>query len=90
LAYHTLFYAHFYLQQNQEAFTPWVRHREEAQFISQMPMLEHQLVNIRHIQHHAAARASRLRRSAGIGVTWVGKGWSLRPHAVAIIRNQAG
>jgi hypothetical protein len=39
-----------------------------------MPTLEHQIVNIRHIQHHAAALSSRLRRSAGIGVNWVGKG----------------
>jgi hypothetical protein len=125
VAYHTLFYAHFYLQQDQAAFTPWARHREEAQFLSsvplepqrppkagepftrddlleycdicngmidagvdaldlsapqcgfpwyQMPTLEHQIVNIRHIQHHAAALSSRLRRSAGIGVAWVGKG----------------
>jgi hypothetical protein len=40
----------------------------------QMPTLEHQIVNIRHIQHHAAALASRLRRSAGIAIQWVGKG----------------
>jgi hypothetical protein len=39
-----------------------------------MPTLEHQLVNIRHIQHHAAALSSRLRRSAGINIPWVGKG----------------
>jgi hypothetical protein len=125
VAYHTLFYTHFYLQQDQEGFTPWARHREEAQFFSnvpwetqrppkacepftrddlleycdvcdgmidagvdaldltapqcgfpwyEMPTLEHQIVNIRHIQHHAAALSSRLRRSAGIEVPWVGKG----------------
>lgn len=124
VAYHTLFFAHFYLQQRLEDFTPWGRHRDEAQFIEsvpwdngrapkpcdpftredlldylgecdrsidagvdaldlsapqcgfpwyQMPTLEHQLVNIRHIQHHAAALSSRLRRSAGIAVDWVGK-----------------
>lgn len=39
-----------------------------------MPTLEHQIVNIRHIQHHAAILSSRLRRSAGIAVNWVGKG----------------
>lgn len=38
-----------------------------------MPKLEHQLVNIRHIQHHAAALASRLRREASINIEWVGK-----------------
>jgi hypothetical protein len=125
VVYHTLFYTHFYLQQDEKAFTPWARHREEAQFISsvpwethrqpkdcepftrdelveycdlcdgsidagvdaldlsapqcgfpwyKMPTLEHQIVNIRHIQHHAAALSSRLRRSAGIAVAWVAKG----------------
>src|SRR6516165_5425320 len=34
VAYHTLFYTHFYLQQDQEAFSPWARHRDEAQFLS--------------------------------------------------------
>jgi hypothetical protein len=125
VSYHTLFYAHFYLQQTQDAFRPWARHRDEAPFLSSVPWephrapktyepytrdelldycnecdgmidagvdaleldapqcgfpwykmstLEHQIVNIRHIQHHAAALASRLRRSAGIGIEWVGKG----------------
>ena len=34
--------------------------------------LEHQLVNIRHIQHHTAQLMDRLRASAGIGIRWVG------------------
>jgi hypothetical protein len=37
-----------------------------------MPTFEHQIVSIRHIQHHAAALSSRLRRSAGIPIKWVG------------------
>ena len=125
VAYHTLFYTHFYLQQNEERFTPWARHRDEAQVLGtipwendrppnpcepftredileywrvcdgmidagvdaldlsaaqsgfpwyKMPKLEHQIVNIRHIQHHAAILSSRLRRSAGIEVDWVGSG----------------
>jgi hypothetical protein len=37
-----------------------------------MPTLDHQILNIRHTQHHAAALATRLRRTAGIGVEWVG------------------
>ena len=37
-----------------------------------MSKLEHQLVSIRHIQHHSAALSSRLRREAGIAVEWVG------------------
>jgi hypothetical protein len=124
VVYHTLFYANFYLQQEQERFTPWAQHRDEAQFMEsvpwesrppkpcapynradlleywhicddaiddgidkldlsapqcgfpwyKIPTLEHQIVNIRHIQHHAAALSSRLRRSAGIAVDWVGTG----------------
>jgi len=37
-----------------------------------MPKLEHQIVSIRHIQHHAAQLADRLRSSAGIAIEWVG------------------
>jgi hypothetical protein len=36
-----------------------------------MSKLEHQLANIRHIQHHAAQLADRLRSSEGIGIRWV-------------------
>lgn len=34
--------------------------------------LEHQLVNIRHIQHGAAQLAARVRSLTGIGIDWVG------------------
>lgn len=34
--------------------------------------LEHQFINLRHIAHHAAQLADRLRASAGIGIRWVG------------------
>ena len=124
VAYHTLFYTHFYLQKDEHSFTPWTRHRDESQHLSgipwennrlphpcepysrndileywrlcdgminesvedldlsatecgfpwyPIPTLEHQLVNIRHIQHHAAALATRLRREAGVKVDWVGQ-----------------
>jgi hypothetical protein len=36
--------------------------------------LEHQIVNIRHIQHHTAQLADRLRAAHGIGVRWAGSG----------------
>jgi len=39
-----------------------------------MSKLEHQLVNIRHVQHHSAQLADRLRSAADIGITWVGSG----------------
>jgi hypothetical protein len=37
-----------------------------------IPKLEHQLVNIRHIQHGAAQLADRVRAAADAGVDWVG------------------
>jgi hypothetical protein len=37
-----------------------------------IPKLEHQLVNLRHIQHHTAQLADRLRAFADIGVSWRG------------------
>lgn len=37
-----------------------------------VPKLEHQLVNLRHLQHHAAQLADRLRNEADLGVRWVG------------------
>jgi hypothetical protein len=39
-----------------------------------MSKLEHQLVNLRHIQHHAAQLADRLRAHGDIGIRWVGRG----------------
>lgn len=41
---------------------PWYR----------MSKLEHQLVNLRHLQHHTGQLADRLRQDAGRGVRWVG------------------
>jgi DinB superfamily len=37
-----------------------------------MPKLEHQVVNLRHIQHHTGQLADRLRQAANRGVQWVG------------------
>jgi hypothetical protein len=37
-----------------------------------IPKLEHQIVNIRHIQHGAAQLADRLRSAADIGIKWAG------------------
>jgi len=38
-----------------------------------IPKFEHQLVNLRHLQHHAGQLADRLRNEEGVGVDW--KGW---------------
>ncbi len=37
-----------------------------------IPKLEHQFVNLRHIQHHTAQLADRLRSFDDIGITWRG------------------
>lgn len=36
-----------------------------------MSKLEHQLVNLRHVQHHGAQLADRLRSAVDIGIKWV-------------------
>jgi hypothetical protein len=50
--------------QDPECGFPWYR----------MSKQEHQLVNIRHIQHHAAQLMDRLRTKADVGIEWVGAG----------------
>lgn len=37
-----------------------------------VPKLEHQIVNLRHIQNHAAQLGDRLRTATGNGIRWVG------------------
>ncbi len=37
LAYHALFYTHFYLQDSEQTFTPWPKHRDQYQFIGGLP-----------------------------------------------------
>lgn len=41
IAYHALFYTHLYLKETGQPFTPWHRHREEYQFIGQVPWPPH-------------------------------------------------
>lgn len=134
-AYHTLFFAHLYLQPNLAAFRPWKNHQRNAQYQdgiarppdpnSTLPLipdpytqeqvleywrecdamvdsavdafdplsaesgfswykvtkLEHQIVNIRHIQLGAAQLAARLRATLNVGVDWVGAGRGEQPTA---------
>lgn len=122
VAYHTLFYTHFYLSADQHAFVPWPKHRRPAADLGApadrdetyvepyssdeileywrycdliigpavdaldlsattcgfpwytVGKLEHQFVNIRHIQHHTASLSTRLRLKTGILIPWIGKG----------------
>jgi hypothetical protein len=126
VAYHALFFVHYYLQPTSEGFEPWMGHRTASQhpdsipgppdpasdlpLIPEMftrdevlaywqvceglvdelvdaidltsdasgfswypiPKLEHVLVNLRHVQHHAAQIADRVRTHADVGVNWAG------------------
>lgn len=87
LAYHTLFYTHLYLSPDAACFRPWRGHRGGAQNADALgppeapesgfpwyPMakLEHQLVHLRHLQHHVGQLNDRLRAELGEGVDWVG------------------
>jgi hypothetical protein len=126
IAYHSLFFAHLYMQPNEKAFRPWEHHQADVQYPdgiagppdpkSPLPLapkpytkaevlaywsvcdqmvddaidaldlhspesgfswyrvskLEHQIINIRHIQHGAAQLADRLRSAVGVGIDWVG------------------
>jgi hypothetical protein len=131
IAYHSLFFAHAYMQTNRAAFRPWAHQQSNVQHEDgipgpadpnstlplipdpytkeqvlaywkvcddmvdsavdaldlaspesgfshyKMPKLEHQIVNIRHIEHHLAQLSDRLRSSIQKGVKWVGS--SRRP-----------
>ena len=114
VAYHTLFFANWYMQQDRGLPMAWPKHRGGMESLGdskcppatredilefcdwcdqqvnpgidklnleaaqcgfpwyRMSTLEHQIANIRHIQNHAAALATRLRRKAHVDVDWVG------------------
>jgi hypothetical protein len=46
IAYHVLFYTHLYLQDSEQTFTPWAKHREEYQFMGPLPWPPHALPKI--------------------------------------------
>ena len=132
IAYHVLYYTHFYLQPNADSFRPWGYHQTGIQFmddeerppsrstIGELPhrppktgkpytkeevlaywkicnnaidssvdaldianpdcgffwykvsKLEHQIISIRHLQHHMAQLGDRIRAATNTGVAWVG------------------
>lgn len=128
IAYHTLYFTHFYLQPTADAFVPWAEHQANVQHEdgqtgpadpqSALPLipepysreqilrycdycdaivdsaidafdplssesgfswypvskLEHQIVNLRHIQIGAAHLGERVRATRDLGVRWVGSG----------------
>jgi hypothetical protein len=127
VAYHTLFFAHLYVGQEQSSFRPWAEHQRDNQnedgivgnsdpentspagprpytkdqvlrywaivdgMIDEtvdgldlrrrdsgfswytMSKIEHQILSIRHLQHHTGQLADRIRAARDSGVRWVGK-----------------
>jgi hypothetical protein len=41
VSYHALFYTHLYLQESEEKFVPWRKHREHYQFLGVLPWPPH-------------------------------------------------
>lgn len=119
IAFHALFFTHFYLQKDHRSLTRWPKHRGQLQDLGGPPSdepyskgeiieylefcdgildaaidamdlatadcgfpwyrtgkLEHQINNIRHLQHHAAQLSDRLRGATGQGLKWLGSGAS--------------
>ncbi len=46
IAYHALFYTHLYSQPTAEAFTPWVKHKPEYNYMGALPTPPHDPPNI--------------------------------------------
>jgi len=46
IAFHTLFYMHFYLQDTEGDFKPWAKHRENYQFMGPLPWPPHDIPQI--------------------------------------------
>lgn len=55
-----------------------LRRRDSGFHWYKVSKLEHQIINIRHIQHHTAQLSDRLRAAENVGVKWVGARASAR------------
>jgi hypothetical protein len=84
IVYHALFYTHLYLQDSEEDFTPWVKHRDEYQFIGQLPWPPHSqphigepydkdslLEYLSFCQREVAERVPQLDLEAASGFDWL-------------------
>ena len=84
IAYHALFYTHLYLQDSQHTFVPWPKHRDEYQFIGQVPWPPHApptigepfdkatvLEYLAYCQHQVEDRVPKLDLDAASGFDWL-------------------
>jgi hypothetical protein len=68
-AYHALFYVHFYLQANEQAFTPWEKHHDPQTGVpfSGAEVLEYQAF----VQNQVREQVPRLELAAESGFHWL-------------------
>jgi hypothetical protein len=74
VAYHALFYTHLYLQESEEAFQPWSKHREEYELgpdTAEPPPKAVILDYLAFCQNQAAANVSKLVFDAPSGFYWL-------------------
>lgn len=84
IAYHALFYTHLYLQDSEQDFRPWAKHRKEYQFIGKLPWPPHSqpqigepydqdsvLEYLAFCQQQVEARVPQLNLEAASGFEWL-------------------
>ena len=80
IAYHALFYTHLYLQDSEEAFTPWSKHRQGTHSLGQVPSApdigkpydkDTVLEYLDFCQQQVAKRVPQLNLEAGSGFEWL-------------------
>ncbi len=104
VAYHALFYTHLYLQDSEQDFKPWSRHRAEYQYIGPLPYPPHALPTngdpydkdavleyMVFCQAQAAERVPQLQLEAGSGFDWLPFGkLELQFYTIRHIQQHAG
>ena len=80
IAYHALFYTHLYLQDAEEDFAPWSKHRQGVHSLSQGPSMPQTgepydkdtvLEYLAFCQQQVAERVPKLNLEAGSGFDWL-------------------
>ena len=81
VAYHALFYTHFYLQDTQDSFTPWIKHRDQSRSLKRSPQETAQSVDpygkdsileyLAFCEQEVAERVPHLDLGAPSGFSWL-------------------
>jgi hypothetical protein len=70
IAYHALFFAHFYMMPSDADFVPWAQHREQANFLEELPWPPHGMPEVAdpYTQAELAAYARELDAMVDAGI----------------------